>query len=210
MKFEYLADYPDSVPQIISWWHTIWADRMGSDLAALEQQLLTSLSKDQLPLHIVATKAGQPIGTAALKLQELAGLFPDKQFWLGSVFVEESHRGSGIASDMTMKIVELARARELPHLKADGDKIWTYRHALVPNIMPKKLLVVCAFLHAFSANAVTSFTRDAIFYSLQVVGLGAGMNMHKVMSKNFREIVTAEAPVSKIKFVAFPFTVHGT
>ena len=53
----------------------------------------------------------------------------------------------------------------------------------------KKLLVVCAFLHAFSANAVTSFTRDAIFYSLQVVGLGAGMNMHKVMSKNFREIV---------------------
>jgi len=116
MQFEYLADYPDSVPQIISWWHTIWADRMGSDLAALEQQLLASLSKDQLPLHIVATKAGQPIGTAALKLQELAELFPDKQFWLGSVFVEESHRGSKVASDMTMKIVELAQARELPHL----------------------------------------------------------------------------------------------
>ncbi len=35
-----------------------------------------------------------------------------------------------------------ARARELPHLKADGDKIWTYRHALVPNVMPKKLLVI--------------------------------------------------------------------
>tara|TARA_R110002073_G_scaffold9590_2_gene48416 strand:- start:3297 stop:4715 length:1419 start_codon:yes stop_codon:yes gene_type:complete len=35
-----------------------------------------------------------------------------------------------------------ARARELPHLKADGDKIWTYRHALVPNTMPKKLLVI--------------------------------------------------------------------
>lgn len=89
---------------------------MGSDLAALEQQLLASLSKDQLPLHIVATKAGQPIGTAALKLQELAELFPDKQFWLGSVFVEESHRGSKVASDMTMKTVELAQARELPHL----------------------------------------------------------------------------------------------
>ena len=46
MQFEYLADYPDSVPQIISWWHTIWADRMGSDLAALEQQLLAALGKD--------------------------------------------------------------------------------------------------------------------------------------------------------------------
>ncbi|MCF8474534.1 MAG: dihydrolipoyl dehydrogenase [Emcibacter sp.] len=35
-----------------------------------------------------------------------------------------------------------ARARELPHLKADGNLIWTYRHALVPNVMPKKLLVI--------------------------------------------------------------------
>ncbi len=35
-----------------------------------------------------------------------------------------------------------ARARELPHLKADGKLIWTYRHALVPNVMPKKLLVI--------------------------------------------------------------------
>jgi len=35
-----------------------------------------------------------------------------------------------------------ARARELPHLKADGKLIWTYRHALVPNAMPKKLLVI--------------------------------------------------------------------
>jgi len=35
-----------------------------------------------------------------------------------------------------------ARARELPHLQADGNLVWTYRHALVPNAMPKKLLVI--------------------------------------------------------------------
>lgn len=35
-----------------------------------------------------------------------------------------------------------ARARELPGLEADGDLIWTYRHALVPKRMPKKLLVI--------------------------------------------------------------------
>ncbi|MGB0935201.1 MAG: dihydrolipoyl dehydrogenase [Alphaproteobacteria bacterium] len=35
-----------------------------------------------------------------------------------------------------------ARARELPHLKADGDLIWTYKHAMTPKKMPKKLLVV--------------------------------------------------------------------
>jgi dihydrolipoamide dehydrogenase len=35
-----------------------------------------------------------------------------------------------------------ARARELPGLEADGDLVWTYRHALVPKRMPKDLLVI--------------------------------------------------------------------
>ena len=35
-----------------------------------------------------------------------------------------------------------ARARELPGLEADGEIIWTYKHALTPTRMPKKLLVV--------------------------------------------------------------------
>jgi len=35
-----------------------------------------------------------------------------------------------------------ARARELPGLEADGDMVWTYRHALEPKRMPKKLLVI--------------------------------------------------------------------
>ncbi|MEM7598684.1 MAG: dihydrolipoyl dehydrogenase [Pseudomonadota bacterium] len=35
-----------------------------------------------------------------------------------------------------------ARARELPGLEADGDLVWTYKHALMPPRMPKKLLVI--------------------------------------------------------------------
>jgi dihydrolipoamide dehydrogenase len=35
-----------------------------------------------------------------------------------------------------------ARARELPGLEADGDLVWTYRAALEPVRMPKKLLVI--------------------------------------------------------------------
>jgi dihydrolipoamide dehydrogenase len=35
-----------------------------------------------------------------------------------------------------------ARARELPHLKADGQHIWTYKHAMVPDSLPKCLLVI--------------------------------------------------------------------
>ena len=35
-----------------------------------------------------------------------------------------------------------ARARELPGLEADGDLVWSYKHALVARRMPKKLLVI--------------------------------------------------------------------
>ena len=35
-----------------------------------------------------------------------------------------------------------ARARELPGLEADGQNVWTYKTALTPPYMPKKLLVI--------------------------------------------------------------------
>ena len=47
--------------------------------------------------------------------------------------------------DLTAKNIVLAtgaRARNLPGLEADGERVWSYRHALVPPHMPKKLLVI--------------------------------------------------------------------
>ena len=49
------------------------------------------------------------------------------------------------SEDLTAKNIVLAtgaRARELPGLEADGKRVWTYRHALQPPHMPKKLLVI--------------------------------------------------------------------
>ncbi|WP_019955254.1 dihydrolipoyl dehydrogenase [Yoonia vestfoldensis] len=47
--------------------------------------------------------------------------------------------------ELTAKNIVLAtgaRARNLPGLEADGERVWSYRHALVPPHMPKKLLVI--------------------------------------------------------------------
>ena len=47
--------------------------------------------------------------------------------------------------ELTAKNIVLAtgaRARELPGLEADGDLVWTYKTALTPPRMPKKLLVI--------------------------------------------------------------------
>jgi len=51
----------------------------------------------------------------------------------------------GKTSELTAKNIIVAtgaRARDLPFAKADGKRIWTYRHAMVPPEMPTKLLVI--------------------------------------------------------------------
>lgn len=116
LQFTYLADDPDQVAQVIDWWYSIWADRMGSDLEAARQQLHNALGTEELPIHLLARIDGEAVGTATLKLQELGDLYPDCQYWLGSVFVTEAHRGKQIAARLVEQIIALARARGLPHL----------------------------------------------------------------------------------------------
>jgi len=48
-------------------------------------------------------------------------------------------------TELTAKHIVIAtgaRARDLPFARADGERIWTYRHAMVPKEMPTKLLVI--------------------------------------------------------------------
>ncbi|MCF1710161.1 dihydrolipoyl dehydrogenase [Tabrizicola sp. J26] len=64
-----------------------------------------------------------------------------------------------------------ARARELPGLEADGDLVWTYKHALQPKRMPKKLLVIgsgaigiefASFFHTLGADTTVVEVMDRI------------------------------------------------
>jgi dihydrolipoamide dehydrogenase len=51
----------------------------------------------------------------------------------------------GKATELQAKHILIAtgaRARDLPFAKADGERIWTYRHAMVPKSMPTRLLVI--------------------------------------------------------------------
>jgi dihydrolipoamide dehydrogenase len=60
----------------------------------------------------------------------------------GKVHVEKD--GKGIA-DLAAKHIVLAtgaRARSLPGLEPDGKLVWTYKEAMVPEVMPKSILVV--------------------------------------------------------------------
>nr|WP_325248227.1 dihydrolipoyl dehydrogenase [Amylibacter sp.] len=56
--------------------------------------------------------------------------------------VVTNNDGEQTLSGKSIVVATGARARELPGLEADGEQVWTYRHALNPPHMPKKLLVI--------------------------------------------------------------------
>ena len=60
----------------------------------------------------------------------------------GKVHVEKD--GNGIAGLAAKHIILAtgARARTLPGLEPDGKLVWTYKEAMVPDVMPKSILVV--------------------------------------------------------------------
>jgi dihydrolipoamide dehydrogenase len=59
----------------------------------------------------------------------------------GTVSVK-TDKGTETLTATSIILATGARARELPGLEADGDLVWSYRHALVASRMPKKLLVI--------------------------------------------------------------------
>jgi dihydrolipoamide dehydrogenase len=59
----------------------------------------------------------------------------------GQVLVKTA-TGEETLSGKNVIIATGARARELPGLEGDGDLVWTYKTALTPPRMPKKLLVI--------------------------------------------------------------------
>ncbi|MDC1335591.1 dihydrolipoyl dehydrogenase, partial [Planktomarina temperata] len=59
----------------------------------------------------------------------------------GQVLVKTA-KGDETLSGKHIIIATGARARELPGLEGDGDLVWTYKTALTPPRMPKKLLVI--------------------------------------------------------------------
>ncbi len=54
----------------------------------------------------------------------------------------QGEKGTEELSARHIIIATGARARDLPGMPADGKRLWTYRHAMTPSEMPKKLLVI--------------------------------------------------------------------
>ncbi|WP_284265978.1 dihydrolipoyl dehydrogenase [Roseicyclus amphidinii] len=118
--------------------------------------------------------------------------------------------------ELTAKNIILAtgaRARELPGLEADGKRVWTYKHALVPPHMPKKLLVIgsgaigiefASFYNTLGADTTVVEVLDRI---LPVEDAEISAFAEKSFKKQGMKIM-AKAMVKKLDRAADKVTAH--
>lgn len=122
----------------------------------------------------------------------------------GKISVENN--GKVIASLFAPHIILAtgARARTLPGIEPDGKIVWTYKNALVPDTMPKSLLVVgsgaigiefASFFNAFGADVTVVEVMDRIVPAedAEISGL-----LQKSLEKQGMKIMT-KASVKGIK-----------
>ncbi|WP_299309547.1 dihydrolipoyl dehydrogenase [uncultured Croceicoccus sp.] len=119
-----------------------------------------------------------------------------------------------------------ARARELPFAKADGKRIWTYRHAMTPSEMPTKLLVMgsgaigiefASFYNDMGADVtvvemldrivpvedeeVSAFLQKALTKQGMKIVTGAGVEALDVGAKGVKaKIKSADGKVTETEF----------
>lgn len=111
MNFEWLADRRDAIPLLGSWYHRAWGQRLRNQT---ESESIADLDRylnvGTIPCILLATESSDILGAAQLKYHEMARLFPDREHWLGGVYVPSRHRGRGIASALVTEIIAQASA----------------------------------------------------------------------------------------------------
>ena len=100
-----------------------------------------------------------------------------------------------------------ARARDLPFAKADGKRIWTYRHAMVPPEMPTKLLVIGSgaigveFASFYSDMGAEVTIVEMLDRVLPVEDAEVSEFMHKALTKQGMTLLTSTG-VQKLSVTA--------
>lgn len=110
MKLEYLADHRELLPIIGQWYFEEWGYLSeGKTLEQDIQRLHIYLNKDKVPLMLLAIEDGTLLGAAQLKFREMS-IYPEKEHWVGGVYVAEAHRGKGIARQILSELIAIAKS----------------------------------------------------------------------------------------------------
>ncbi|WP_309622849.1 dihydrolipoyl dehydrogenase [Novosphingobium sp.] len=89
----------------------------------------------------VAMQLNQGV-THLMKKNKIAVHMGDGTLLGGGKLEVKGEKSSATLSAKHIIVATGARARDLPFAPADGKRVWTYRHAMVPGELPGKLLVI--------------------------------------------------------------------
>lgn len=109
MRFEYLVDCPDALPKIALWYLNQWGRLTeGETFDSSLERLQEYLNRDKIPFILVGLLDEEICAVGQLKFREMEEMFPEKEHWLGGVYVPEPHRGKGFGSEIASEIAGLA------------------------------------------------------------------------------------------------------
>ncbi|MED5421818.1 MAG: GNAT family N-acetyltransferase [Pseudomonadota bacterium] len=110
MELKFLADQPDAVPIIAKWYYSEWGHcDPNNSIENTCTRINGKLNKDKVPLHIIATNRDNVMGVAQLKTHEMS-IYPDREYWLGSVYVDTPYRGQKVAQNICVHSIKTARS----------------------------------------------------------------------------------------------------
>lgn len=109
IEFAYLADHPEAVPIVARWYHDEWGYLHPQDsIERTRERVGEFMNRDRLPFILVAMEDDEVLGIGQLKLYEMAEQFPDKEHWLGGLYVPGPHRGHGYGTLIAERIAAIA------------------------------------------------------------------------------------------------------
>ena len=109
MKFVCLADRPEYIPDVALWNYNQWGYLQAKNsYEATVERLQNKLNRDKLPLPVIALDADENIiASAQLKRYEI-DTWPEREYWLGSVYVRQSQRGCGTGGELCREMARIA------------------------------------------------------------------------------------------------------
>lgn len=111
VRFAFLADRPDAIPLVSRWYYDEWGHLLpGDSIEQTRERIEEYLNCDEIPFILLASIDNEIVAAAQLKFREMAEMFPDREHWLGGVYVASGHRGRGYGSLIVERIARMAPA----------------------------------------------------------------------------------------------------
>lgn len=123
MQLALLIDHPEAIPLVARWYFDDRGHQIpGNTFEATCARIQGKLNRDIPPLHVLAIADGRPVGVAQWKRYEMPE-YPDKEHWLGSVFVPPDNRGKSIGTFLANKVAEIAQSRGVKELYLSTERL---------------------------------------------------------------------------------------